>query len=169
MRKSRTEKSGKPLPYIFMLTFISGVTVGAVFALFNPGSFTFDITTASKLSVFLSSFKSFVKPCLVIWLSGFTGFSVYVSAGTLIYRGSLFGFVTGCIIKQCGIKAALSATLPQNILFFPLFLFISLAAAGQKNRLNLVYLIVLILSILICAFSALIDTYITSFFINLTL
>ena len=168
MTKSHAEKMGKLLPYIFILTFIAGVTAGAVFARISAQAAIFNITTASKMTVFVNSFKSFLKPCLIIWISGFTRYSVYFSSGTLVYRGGILGFVTGSVIKTYGIGAALSATLPQNIVFFPFLLFISLAAAGQKKGGHAEYIILLLLTGLVCSLSALIDTYITSVLIKLT-
>ncbi len=169
MKKTHAEKTGKLLPYIFMLTFISGVTAGAVFALFSINTDVLKVTDASKMTVFINSFTSLLKPCMVIWLCGFLPVSVYLSAGTLAYRGSILGFATGCIMKYYGLGAAICATLPQNIIFFPFLLFVSLAAAGQKKNSRSGYIITLILTFLICGLSALIDTYITSFLIKFIL
>lgn len=169
MKKLHTEKAGKLLPYIFMLTFISGVTAGSVFAMFSTGGNVPAITSASKLTVFTESFKSFLKPCFIIWFSGFTGISVYFSAMTLAYRGGVFGYLVACIVKNYGIGPALCVTLPQNILFFPFLLLISLSAALQKKNSTLGYVLVLGLIVIICLLSALLDTYITSLLIRLTL
>ena len=169
MKNLHAEKAGKLLPYIFMLTFISGVTAGSVFAMLGTDPNVLTVTSASKLTVFTESLKSFLKPCFIIWLSGFTGISVYLSAATLAYRGGIFGYLVACIIKNYGIGPALCATLPQNIIFFPFLLLISLCAATQKKTSRLSYVLVLGLIILACSLSAFLDTYITSFLIRLTL
>ena len=129
----------------------------------------FSVTSASKLTVFTESFKSFLKPCFIIWISGFTGVSVYFSAITLAYRGGIFGYLTACIIKNYGIGQALCVTLPQNILFFPFLLLISLCAAKQKKNGSPGYVLTLGLIVIVCALSALLDTYVTSFLIRLIL
>ncbi len=167
MKKSHTEKPGKLLPYLFMLTFISGVTAGSVFSLFCADGNIPTVTSAPKLTVFAESFKSFFKPCFVTWLSGFTRFSVYFSAVVLAYRGCVFGYLIAWFIKNSGIVSAVAATLPQNIIFFPFLLFVCIAAASQKKK-YYGYVILFVLIILICSGSALLDTYLTSFLLKLT-
>ena len=169
MKKLHNEKVGKLLSYIFILVFISGVTAGSVFAMLGGDGNVLPVASASKLTVFTESLKSFLKPCFIIWLLGFTGFSVYFSAAALAYRGGVFGYLVACIIKNHGLWASLCATLPQNIIFFPFLLLISLSAATQKKNGSLGYILVLGLAIIVCSVSALVDTYITSLLIKLTL
>ncbi|MBR6523878.1 MAG: stage II sporulation protein M [Clostridia bacterium] len=169
MKKLHAEKVGKLLTYILMLTFVAGVVAGSVFAMLSAGKNTLTVTSASKLTVFAESFKSFLKPCFIIWLSGFTGISVYFSATTLAYRGGIFGYLVAFIIKNHGIGPALCVTLPQNIIFFPFLLFISLCAALQKKKGLAGYFLTLGLIVIVCALSALLDTYLTSFLIRITL
>ena len=125
-------------------------------------------------AIFTKSFISFLKPCFIIWISGFCKKALYLNSAVLAYRGGLSGFVIGCIFKEYGIikglSVALSATLPQNLLYFPFLLFLCVASAGHKNtKERSVYLILLIMSAAMSAFSAFADTFITSFFIKLTL
>ena len=174
MIKSHTKRLGSSLPYIFILMFFSGTIVGSLFARISPYSFVFQQISASKTVIFTNSFISFLKPCFVIWILGFCKSSLYFSSAILAYRGGLIGFVIGCIFKEYGIAkglfVSLSATLPQNILFFPFLLFLTMASACHKNtKDNLSYLILLLLSVALSALSAFIDTYITSFLIKLTL
>lgn len=173
MIKSHDKMSGKLPAYIFALLFISGVTIGTVAACFYESTLVFDTNEAGRMSVFINSFKSFLKPCMFIWVSGFTGISVYISALTLAYRGGIFGFVICMIIKTYGLYGglfkAILVSLPQNIIYFPFLLLLCLAAAGQDRKKNLNYLILLALSLFVCAISALIDAHITSILINLTL
>ncbi|MFA7636328.1 MAG: stage II sporulation protein M [Monoglobales bacterium] len=167
MIKTHTEKSGKLLPYVFLLTFIAGITVGGTLVRFAPGTNVFEASDAPKSLIFANSFKSFLKPCLIIWVFGFTRYSVYFSSGMLAYRGGILGFAIGCIIKNFGLSAAILSTLPQNLIFFPFLLFVSLVAAGQRK--NSTYLTVLLIIFFACAFSALIDTFITAHLIRLKL
>lgn len=171
MRKIHKPATARALPYIFILMFIAGVSAGSLFARFSAENPVANIFTAPKLSIFVRSATSFFKPCFLIWIFGFSGISEYISAGVLAYRGAVFGFVNTCFFKELGVTgglgAALAASLPQNMLFFPFLLILGLAAARYrewKNSAN--YFGILFVSILICAFSAVIDTFITSYFIN---
>ena len=162
------------LSCIFAIAFISGVTAGSLFARFSADGIIAAGAEGDAFPIFLRSFSSFLRPCFLIWLFGFTGFSEYISSGVLAYRGALFGFVNTCIFNKMGfaggIGAALAASLPHNLVFFPFLLFLSLIAASKRKSVKTAaYIIIFILSILISAFSALIDTYITSYFIRILL
>ena len=93
MRKSYDKRTGFLLPYIFILMFLAGVVAGAAVAFFRQEEIKFISSATGTISVFLTSFKSFLKPCMIIWVSGFTGFSAYLSSFVLAYRGGIFGFV----------------------------------------------------------------------------
>lgn len=174
MIKSHKKRQGNSLSYIFILVFISGIIAGALFARLSPYTFVFQRATYSKTAIFKNSFIAFLKPCFIIWLSGYCKKAIYFSSAVLAYRGGLTGFVIGCIFREYGIAKgflkALSTTLPQNLLFFPFILILCMASARHKNTNDrLAYLIMLLLSAGISAFSAFADTFITSFFIKLTL
>lgn len=172
MKKKHTNILGTSLPYIFILIFISGIVAGSVYARFFAGDFSFKVLDAPKKAVFLTSFESFLKPCVIVWIFGFSALSIYVSSVTLIYRGTLLGFVMGCFFKEYGategIKILLPLTLPQNIVYFPFLLFLCLAASGYKKEIGLFnYILLLALTLFVCAFSSATDTFITSFFIKI--
>ena len=174
MIKSHTKRRGNSLPYIFIFIFISGIIVGALFARLSPYTFVFQRTAHSKTAVFKNSFIAFLKPCFIIWLSGYCKKAIYFSSAVLAYRGGLTGFVISSIFREYGVTkglfTALSATLPQNLLFFPFLLFLCMASSRHKNTNDRgVYLIMLLLSAGISAFSAFVDTFITSFFIKFTI
>ena len=172
MKKSYDKRTGSALPYIFTLMFLAGVAFGAATAFFHPGEIKFVPSGSEMISVFLTSFKSFLKPCMIIWVSGFTGISLYLSSFALAYRGGVFGFVICSVYKTFGfpggILKALLISLPQNIIYFPSLLFLALAASCFKRKKSAGYILMLALSIIICATSALIDACITSNLINFT-
>lgn len=158
--------------YIFALLFISGVVAGSAAAVLSKTEFVLNPSVPDKAIVFTSSFKAFLKPCIIIWLSGFTGISVYISALTLAYRGGMFGFVICILFKTYGLSGgilkALCATLPQNIIYFPFLLFLSLSCARQNGKKPATGIILFITAITVCAVSALTDAYITSALIDFT-
>ena len=171
MIKSHMKRRGNPLLYIFALMFISGIIVGAFFARISPYTFTFQRATLSKTAIFKNSFITFLKPCFIIWLSGFSKKSVYLTSAVLTYRGGLLGFIVSLIYRQYGfvkgLLPVLSASLPQNLLYFPFLLFLCMASAGHKKVGDRrVYFVMLLLSVAISAFSAFADTFITSLFIR---
>ena len=170
MKKSYDKGSGKLLPYIFALLFVSGVVIGTTLAARTDKTLTFELGNTGRLSVFISSLKSFLKPCFIIWIAGFTGFSSCISAVAIAYRGGIFGFAVAMFFKVYGLWGglirSLSCTLPQNLVYFPFLLFLSLSAVGKKK--NTDYLIMLALSVCVCAISAFIDTFITSNLIKFT-
>lgn len=171
MIKIHSRAMPRLLTCIFILAFTSGVAAGSLFARFSPGGMIVAAEQSDAFSIFTRSFFSFIKPCLLIWLFGFTGFSEYISSGVLAYRGALFGFINTCIFNKLGfaggIGRAIAATLPHNLVFFPFLLFLSLAAAGRRKSGKIgFYIVILALSILMSAISAVIDTYITSRFIS---
>lgn len=172
MKKSYDKRTGSILPYIFTLMFFAGVAFGATAAFFHRGEIKFIASGAGTMPVFLTSFKSFLKPCMIIWVSGFSGISVYLSSFALAYRGGVFGFVICMIYKTFGfpggILKALVASLPHNIIYFPFLLFLALAAAFFMRKKSAGYILMLALSVLVCAVSALIDACITSNLINFT-
>ncbi len=172
MKKSYDKRTGFLLPYIFILMFLSGVIAGASAAFFHQGEITLYSSGLGTMSVFMVSFKSFLKPCMIIWVSGFTGFSAYLSSFALAYRGGIFGFVVCMIYKTFGLPGgiikALVASLPQNIIYFPFLLFLSLAAACFKRKKTAGYILMLALAIFVCALSALVDACITSKLISFT-
>ena len=171
MKKSYDKGSGKLLPYIFALLFVSGVIIGAIIAARTDKTLTFELANTGRMSVFISSFKSFLKPCFIIWISGFTNFCGYISAVTIAYRGGIFGFVVAMFFKVYGFGSglikALACTLPQNLIYFPFLLFLSLSAVSRKK--NTDFVVMLALSVCVCAISAFIDTFITSNLIKFTL
>ena len=172
MKKSYDKRTGSCLPYTFILMFLAGVALGATAAFFHQGEIKFIPSGSGMMSVFMTSFKSFLKPCMIIWVSGFTGFSIYLSSFALAYRGGIFGFVICMVYKAFGFPGglikALIVSLPQNILYFPFLLFLTLAAAFFKSKKSAGYIKMLALSILVCAISALTDACITSKLINFT-
>ena len=172
MKKSYDKYLGILPIYIFALLFISGVVAGSAAAVLSKTEFVLTPSAPDKATVFTSSFKAFLQPCIIIWLSGFTGISVYISAFTLAYRGGMFGFVISMIFKTYGVYGgilkALCAALPQNIIFFPFLLFMCLACSKQYKKKKTSYIIPLLISIVICAISALTDAYITSALIDFT-
>lgn len=166
-------KSNKSLlSCILAFLFVSGVVAGATIALFSGQTINFTGVKPDKTVVFTSSFNSFLKPCMVIWLSGFTGISACISSIALAYRGGIFGFLICTVFKAYGLGSgifkALAISLPHNIIYFPFLLFLSLAAIRPGRKMSAEYIITLALSIFVCAISALTDAFITSEIIKFT-
>ncbi|MBR5586788.1 MAG: hypothetical protein IKW02_02385 [Clostridia bacterium] len=172
MIKLTNRTTPRLLPYIFVLAFISGVSVGSLVARFSASGNVVSATSGEALYVFTRSFSAFIKPCLLIWFFGFSRFSEYISSGVIAYRGALFGFVNTCIFSKLGFfdgfVPSIAASLPHNLVFFPFLIFLSLSAA-RKTKKPFGYILILALAIVICSLSALTDTYITAFFIRLLL
>mgnify|MGYP003291105591 CR=1 FL=1 len=109
---------------------------------------------------------------MIIWVSGFTGISAYISSFALAYRGGIFGFVICTVYKMFGfpggILKALIISLPQNIIYLPFLLFLSIAALSFKRKKSAGYILVLAFTLFVCALSAFTDAFITSKLINFT-
>ncbi len=160
---------------IFLLLLFSGVTVGAFFARVSPFSPSFT-TLAKEETVLKTAFVSFIKPFLFVWLSGFSRFSFAACCTVLCYRGALLGFMIGCILKEYGLlKGILTSfciSLPQNLLFFSMLVFLSVRAHNhltKEQKFSKKYLFLPVVFLPWAFLSAMADRYITSILINFTI
>ncbi len=160
---------------IFLLLIVAGVTVGAFFARVSP--LLPNLTLLAKdETVLKTAFISFIKPCLFVWLAGFSRFSFAASCTALCYRGALLGFMIGCILKEYGLlKGVLTSfciSFPQNLLFFSMLVFLSVQAhkhSAAQRKLSKKYLFLPVVFLPWSFLSAMADKYITSILINFTI
>lgn len=133
----------------------------------------------NNVQVLGNSFLSFIKPVIFMWLMGFTGISIYCILISLSYKGAILGFVIGAFLRSYGLSngllASLAGVLPQNLIYIPV-LFIcavfayqySLVRKGNSLKAKINYFGKLLICAGGCLAAALVDAYITSFFIGLS-
>lgn len=131
---------------IYAMFFITGILVGTFAVGLISAEKCYDMvnplvrqTELNRIKVFAVSFAHSIKPLAFMWLSGFTVISFYYCGAALLYKGCVFGMVSGGIIRVYGVLKGiiliLSGIFPHNIIYIPLLIYAaSVAFIYSKNK-----------------------------------
>lgn len=174
----------KPLT-VSGLVFLAGICIGAAVICLVPEALCAAVVSSvvhaaegggRRIDVALKFFSGAVRPVVLIWIFGFTRFSLYASCAAVGYRGGILGAVAGGLYRSFGIGKGLcmclAGILPQNfiyifILFFTAALSYEFSFFGSKTAKSAAaYFCSLIACIAACFLCGLADAYITYFFLS---
>ena len=168
----------------FVLVFLTGVFIGSLVSGILPAEqcqgFVLPLEQARDKSygfIFVKSFSECVKPAVFMWISGFFGISIYCNTIAVVYKGGILGMMTGVLLKTYGtgkgILISVCGILPQYLVFAPVLIYGCIATfefskSKQKpKRKNANYVLNLMIILIGCMVTALMDTYVTSLFLRL--
>lgn len=168
----------------FLLILLTGVFIGALVSGIIPTEQCENIVLPLKKTgqrnygvIFSKSFFGCIKPVLFMWVLGFSGIAVYCNMLAVVYKGGVLGVALGAFMKIYGIGKGMLISacgiLPQYFVFVPVLMYVCIATfefSGSKQkpkRKFANYVLHLVIALMGCLFTALMDTYVTSLLLRL--
>ena len=148
-RKKRKKKqtSGEKRQMIWgilCLSFLCSTACGAVAANLSAQEAASQVQsliaawqTDGMIVTYGGKFFKYLKYLLLIWLGGQVTPGLFLSVGTLLFRGACLGYASSAILLAFGKKGLLfaaSAIVPQNLFLVPAYLAMTWAALRYATR-----------------------------------
>ncbi|NLJ72752.1 MAG: stage II sporulation protein M [Syntrophomonadaceae bacterium] len=136
--------------------------------------------------IFSSAYIQQLKTIFIIWFLGLTVIGIPFIIGVVFFRGFSLGFTLGFLVKEkatTGIIISIFSILPQNLIYIPLIMLISIIAinfsiyivsgyntgAIPLSKGLMKYLLLLIIFLILVLSGVLIETYLVPFLLALFL